>query len=114
MTDESVVKLTWHGEETVEAVLEHIGAAQHIEVIFPSNYNHALFRALNPEASEGAAEDLDAQGGAEVLTRMARVSGLESLARLRQALGNAGARIELYSPPRLIITFKQTGEQAKG
>ena len=97
------VKLTWHGRETVEAVVKFISDVREIEIELPFNYNHALFHTLNPQASPSVSEDLDITGGPELLAKIATVHGLEELEGLIEALKKVNATVQLVSPPTITI-----------
>jgi hypothetical protein len=78
--------------------------ARQIEIALPADYNHALFRALNPGAPPAIVENTDVSGGAELLEPIAAVHGLEALAPLARALRASHASLHVVSPPKLVIT----------
>ncbi len=104
MTREPLIRLMWHGHETIEAVPGLLSQAEKIEIRLPDDYNHALFRVLHPDASEAEPEDINISGGSELLTDIAAVSGLEEFAALIEVLSSVHASIRLSSPPKLVIT----------
>ncbi len=109
MEKQPLVSLTWHGHETVAAIPEMLEVTERIEVMLPADYNHALFRALNPDASTADLEQLDVRGGPELLTEMARVNGLQELEMLIDALHAARAQVQIVSPPMLVIEVSDRG-----
>lgn len=104
MEKEPLIKLTWHGHETVAVIPKLLEEAEKIEIILPFDYNHALFRALHPDARAADFEDIDTQGGPELLSQMATVSGLEGLEELIEVLSGVHASVRVISPPTLLIT----------
>lgn len=103
MTDQLPLRLIWHERATVAEIRQQLHRAQQIEITLPADYNHALFRALNPSAPAGAVERLDTRGGPELLAQIATVPGLEALAGLTGMLDAAGAALHILSPPTLVI-----------
>lgn len=113
MEREPILRLVWRGDETVRLVPSLLQHAEEIEITLPASYNHALFRALRPDAPDGALEELDADGGPEVLAAFAKVKGLEAVARLGHALRDAQASVQVVSPPTLLITLPSAARQAE-
>ncbi len=105
MEKEPLIRLTWHGHETVAVIPALLQEAEQIEISLPLDYNHALFETLHPEAQAADLEDIDAQGGPELLSRIATVSGLEELGKLIEVLGKANATLRVFSPPTLLISI---------
>jgi len=103
MAKQPLISLTWNGHATATVIPELIDLAEHIEIVLPANYNHVLFRTLNPDAPDAALEDLDIRAGSELLTAIAAVGGLEDLAILVDVLNDAQASLRLVSPPTLMI-----------
>ncbi|MDT8404993.1 hypothetical protein [Sulfuriflexus sp.] len=113
MNREPLIHLMWHGQETVEAIPELLQQAEQIEIELPSDYNHALFRALNPDAPDAELEDINVSGGVELLSVVASINGLEKLATLVKWLSSEHTSIQVYSPPTLLITSPSEQTQAK-
>jgi hypothetical protein len=103
MEKEPLIKLPWHGHETIESIPALLVAAQRIEITLPPNYNHALFSVLHPNEPPAQLEDIDASGGPELLADIASVSGLEEFTALTQALREAHATVQVLSPAKIII-----------
>jgi hypothetical protein len=103
MEKEPLIKLPWHGHETIESIPPLLDKAQRIEITLPSNYNHALFSVLHPGEPPAQLEDIDASGGPELLANIAAVSGLEEFSALTEALTAANARIQVVSPAKIFI-----------
>ncbi|MDN5850321.1 MAG: hypothetical protein L0H63_11925 [Nitrococcus sp.] len=100
-----MVKLPWHGHETIESIPSLLDRAEQIEITLPANYNHALFRILHPDQEHARLEVIDASGGPELLAKIATVSGLEGLVALTGALTAAQAKVRVASPPTIVITL---------
>ena len=105
MEKEPLIELPWHGHETIEAIPALLDQAEQIKITLPTNYNHALYRALHPEAPRVQLEEIDASGGPELLAHIATVSGLEELTALTGALTAAQATVQVISPPTVVITL---------
>ncbi len=43
MDKEPLLKLTWHGHETAEAIPSLLDRAEQLEINLPADYNHSLF-----------------------------------------------------------------------
>jgi len=105
MDKEPLIRLTWHGHETVSLIPGLLNEFEQIEISLPLEYNHALFETLHPDARAADLENIDAHGGPELLARIATVSGLEELENLTGLLNNARASVRIISPPTLLISF---------
>lgn len=108
MPREPSIKLTWRGRETVANLPDLLGQAEQVEVVLPQDYNHVLFRTLNPEAPASGEEAFDVSGGPELLKRLAAIRGLEALDELGEALRGTQAGVRILSPPVLIIHLAAT------
>jgi hypothetical protein len=95
--------VTWRGRETVANLPDLLEQAEQVEVVLPQDYNHVLFRTLNPEAPASAVEAFDVSGGPELLKRLAAIRGLEALGELGEALRGSRAGVRVLSPPVLVI-----------
>ena len=105
MNKEPLIRLTWHGHETVSLIPELLNEFEQIEVTLPFEYNHALFEKLHPGTRAADLEDIDAHGGPELLSRIATVSGLDELEILTEPLNSAQASVRIISPPTLLISL---------
>lgn len=105
MEKEPLIELPWHGHETIESIPALLDQAEQIKITLPENYNHALYRALHPEAPWVQLEEIDVSGGPELLADIATVSGLEELIALSGALTVAQAKVQVISPPTVVITL---------
>lgn len=104
MEKEPLIKLTWHGRETVASVPALLDQAEQIEIILPLNYNHALFHRLHPHAPPAELEAIDVSGGPELLVKIATINGLEEFDALASKLTTAQTEIRVVSPPKVVIT----------
>lgn len=110
MDREAVIRLNWNDDETIAAIPDLMMHAQQIEITLPADYNHALFRALHPDAPASEPEELDIHGGPEVLADIAGVRGLEKLTGLAEPLAAAHASLHVLSPPMLVIDLPSTDQ----
>ena len=113
MEKEPLIRLTWHGHETITVIPKLLDEAEEIEIALPLDYNHSLFHALHPDARPADLEDIDAQGGPELLARVATVSGLNELAQLVEVLKQVQASIRVSSPPTILITVPNNKPDSK-
>jgi hypothetical protein len=102
---EPLITLPWHGHETIESIPALLDDALQIEITLPANYNHSLFSLLHGDHAAGRVEELHASGGPELLAQIASVKGLEELSALVEPLMAAGAKVQVLSPPRIVITL---------
>jgi hypothetical protein len=112
MEKEPLIKLTWHGHETIASLPVLLEQAGQIAIALPANYNHTLFRRLHPEAQAAGVEDVNRSGGPELLAEIAAIAGLEEFAVLTEALTTAGATVQVVSPPQVIISRAAANRQA--
>lgn len=98
------IKLTWQGKATIQAIKKFINDAEEIKIVLPDNYNHALFHAFSPDASNELMEELNISGGAELLSKISNVSGLEDIKELINIIELTKAKVQIISPPMLIIS----------
>lgn len=111
MDKEPLIKLTWHGDATVESISALLDQVDRIQIALPAEYNHALFRTLHPNAPDAAVESIDINAGPELLDAVAKLSGLESLANLTTVLTRAQASVTLRSPPPTLVIHNQALQQ---
>jgi hypothetical protein len=102
---EPLISLPWHGHETIESIPGLLGDALQIEIALPSNYNHSLFSVLHGDEAPGRVEEIRASGDPQLLAEIATVKGLEELSSLIEPLAAAGAKVQVLSPPRIVITL---------
>lgn len=90
--------LIWRGAETVTAARAVLAQYGNVEAQLPPDFHHAVFVRLRPQAPPGRAQEVDISGGAELLAHIARIPGLDALARLERPLTEARARVRIVSP----------------
>lgn len=100
-----MIRLTWHGHETIESIPELLEGSESIEIVLAADYNHALFRALHSSTYPSHLEEIDISGGPELLDAFATINGLEELAKLKKPLTQSHASVHIISPPMIIITL---------
>jgi hypothetical protein len=93
----SVVALQWPGLDCLKAARHAIHAGDEVAIELPEGVHYALCREL------GAAERLDASGGAEILERISAIHGLEELAQLGGAVTRAHYRVRIGSPDPVVV-----------
>jgi len=100
--DQNILPLRWPGTDTLKAAREAIRNGSPVEIELPLEVHYALYAHLHARVAHGAAENIDATGGAELLAPIATVAGLEELQRLQPAVRRGHYRVRLISPqPRL-------------
>ena len=97
------IEIEWRGETTIPEISEALNDNGRVDLVLPANFNHALFAHLYPGTAAGV-EEIDIQGGPELLHSVAGVDGLDDLLALKDLAEAVGARIRIISPPRLIMT----------
>jgi hypothetical protein len=95
--------IAWSGPGTLPALRRALKKHQTVRLALPLEMHHALFRHLNPAASRGAPEDFRAEGGPELLARIATVAGLEPLAALEDSARVARYRVSLATPDPVVV-----------
>jgi hypothetical protein len=111
MEKEPLIRLDWHGRETVDRLAKLVDEAEQVEIALPPEYHHVLFRTLYPEASVSQYEELDVRGGPELLARIAVVKGLEPFADVAGLLSERYASVRLDSPAIILITMLSAEKQ---
>jgi hypothetical protein len=96
--EQTVVPLRWPGTDTLKAARAAIRERSAVEIELPLEVHYALYTRLHPAPPHGAAENVDASGGAELLAPICAVAGLEELQRLAPAVRRAHYRVHLLSP----------------
>ena len=101
---EPLIRLAWRGNKTIDIIPKLLDVAEQVEIILPVGFNHALFRALNPDLQAATNEDIDITGGPELLAKIAKIKGLEHFEALIEVLNRNSSTIQIVSPPMVIIT----------
>ena len=108
------IELAWEGDATIKEARTALRRGDEVEIELAAGLHHALFRHLHPDDPRGAPEDLDEEGGPELLRRLAGVAGLEELARLARSAKLAPYRVRLVSPdPRLLLVRRRASGAKK-
>jgi hypothetical protein len=94
--------LWWPGTDTLQAARRAIRERRPVEIELPLEVHYALHSHLHPQAAAGPVDRLEAEGGAELLGRVATIAGLEDLGRLRSAVRRARYRVSVTSPEPLL------------
>jgi len=104
--------LRFDGAPSIAAARKAMRAGSRVDIELPLETHHALYRHLNPDASGGPDEEIDADDGAELLERIATVAGLGELGTLAPALKAGGYRVEL-SGPDPVLSLLPPAKRAK-
>ena len=107
----ATVRLTWRGAKTVDSLASFLARQGNVALGLAPDLHHSLFAHLHPQAPPGQPEDVDMQGGAELLARIAEIPGLEELARLVPGLRAARAQIQVQSPAPIVHIRIPEGER---
>jgi hypothetical protein len=91
-----VVSLRWPGSATLRAARAAMRAGSPVEIGLPLEVHHALQSRLYPPDGDAA------EGGAELIARVASVTGLEELKGLQAAVRRARYRVRVTSPEPLL------------
>ena len=97
-----VQRLLWEGDETIEDASHSLRQGRAVRLELPSSYHHSLFAHLHPHCPPGSQEQVEQQGGPELLARIARIQGLEGLRKLEEVVQKATVRVESPAPVVLI------------
>lgn len=98
MTSTEVVALTWGGRETAVHAVEALQRGAKVDIALPASVHHALFRRLYPGADAAGPEEVNVAGGAELITTLATLEGVEAMAELAEPLARSGYGLQLRSP----------------
>lgn len=106
MTTNTIVRLGWAKPETIRIAKDLIQLHDSVELELPSNYHHAIYMHLNPNADPGKPEEVDILGGADLLSQVAEMQGLSDLSELIVPVMTERATVHLISPtPCIRIEF---------
>jgi hypothetical protein len=105
-----VIRLTWHGLESIEAAKEALQRHGNVELQLPDDFHHTLFVHLHPGSAPVGSEQVDETGGAELLSRIAEINGLTGIANLVAAVTESRAKVRVISPsPKIIVELEPNG-----
>lgn len=98
-------KLSWRGDETIAAVSAALAGDSDVQLYLPAGFHHAVCSRLDASART-AAGSVNVAGGAELLSRLAGIRGLEPLARLEAPALAARAEVRIVSPSPTIMLVR--------
>jgi hypothetical protein len=107
------IHLRWPGAGTLQDARKAIRDGNAVEIELPLEAHYTLYRGLHPEGQRGVAAEVDAEGGDELLAPIARVTGLEDLARLRAAVRRAHYRVRITSPQPVLLRLEPPARARK-
>lgn len=97
-------RLMWTGQGPLDEAVAVLNRDGCVELELPAEFHHALFRHLHPRAGAVQAEQVDEEGGAELLERVAEIDQLAQLNTLIAALKGRTPRVNVRSPaPHLTV-----------
>lgn len=105
-------KFMWPAASIVTDAASAIRAGDHVEIVLPASFHHAVFRHLHPEADAGSTETLDVVGGSEVLAKLASIAGLEGLSELQKEVEHAGFQVSLFGAPPVLRISPPSNDQS--
>ena len=94
--------ILWPGADALDDVQSAIGRGEAVDVVLPASEHHALYMHLQENARPVEAAVLELNGGAEILSHLAKLPGFEDFERLVPAVRRHGYRIVLASPPPVL------------
>ncbi len=102
------ITVQWNGAESINTVRELIEKHLSVTLLLPPEVHHALFFYLEPESAAAHLPELVSErGNANLLERVAQISGFSSIADLVQPALDNEASIEVFSPsPSIAFEFK--------
>lgn len=98
MTVREITSLMWRGHQTAELARASLDRHERVLIHLPSDYHHALFVTLRPEAPRGTPEELDVHDGPRLLTTIASIRGLEEFSILVEPARRSGVSVTIRSP----------------
>ena len=98
MSESPAIRLTWKGSGTVAALAQCLEDHGAVELDLAPEFHHSVFKHLYPDAEPGEPEQVDVQGDAGLLEKLAEIRGLEDMGKLVPALAAAGAEVYVESP----------------
>lgn len=108
-----MTRLRWSGPESIRAAKDLTAKHTDFELELPANLHHALFAHLHPGAEPGEPEEVDALGGAHLLSRVAEIGGFSNISELIDPIEEANATVHVVSPlPKVIVEFQSSSHQA--
>ncbi len=92
------LRLTWGGQVSLEQALRLLNEFGCVELELPAEFHHAVFTHLHPHSWETQLEQVDEEGGIELLERIAEIDQLSELLILRDAVAARSPHVSVRSP----------------
>jgi hypothetical protein len=105
--------LRWPAAGALQAALGALRAGEPVEIELPLETHYALYRHLYPDAAPGPLERVEAEGGAELLGRIATIAGLEDLKDLQSAVRRARYQVRIASPQPVVLRLEPPARARK-
>lgn len=106
-----VTDLTWRGDETIDAATTALARRRDVALHLPAEVHYAVAVQLGAVPDPASAQEVDVSGGAELLTQLSAIRGLESLTALVPPVENARARVQVQSPSPT-VAIRCSGDKA--
>ena len=104
MTGRPATRIQWSDPDAAAVAARTVREGQAVELDLPADFHHALMHHLQPDQDTGT-EQLDQEGGAELLRKVATIRVLNELRDLAEAAAETDARVRIQSPaPQIMIT----------
>lgn len=105
MRSETGLRVSWTGIGPIDEVERTLRDRGRVDVELPAEFHHAIYAHFHPGGRRGAhAEQLDEEGGAELLGRVAEVGQLAAIAGLIPLVTERHGNVHVYSPaPHIVI-----------
>lgn len=103
----SEIRVRWTGTGPIDAVEDTLRHCGRVDVELPAEFHHAIYTHFRPGTYEAHAEQLDEEGGAELLWRVAEVGQLHAIADLIPLVTERHGHVHVYSPaPHILIRLE--------
>lgn len=100
-------RVTWGGADSIAEAKRLLEEDQCVVVELPSGFNHTLFKHIHPDAPPSELEQLDVEGGSELLECVSGIKNLEQLQELADWVNRHQASVRIISPAPKIMILSQ-------
>jgi hypothetical protein len=98
-----MIELDWQGVATVARVKEVLADAREIRIMLPGELHEPVKKQMTAEIDVLLYQKVAVEGDAEQLNRLAAIAPLQALADLVRPVQSLAGRVQVTSPPPLII-----------
>jgi hypothetical protein len=104
MRSQPEIHVRWTGTAPIDEVEEKLRSCGRVDVELPAEFHHAIHAHFQVGRADVNAEQLDEEGGAELLWRVAEVGQLHAIADLIPLVTERHGHVHIYSPaPHIVI-----------